>query len=182
MAVAELAGEVDQGAVLGLPAACRELYLANADVVSRWVRALAGPSADVEDLVHDVFMIAFRRLPEFRSDAKVTTWLYRITLNVVRNHRRRRWFRRWVSLEADLVSAAPSAEETLDQSGRERLLHAVLDRLPERHRSVLLLCELEGRSGEEAAAILGIKVGALWVRRHRARAALVAEIELWMER
>ena len=53
MAVAELAGGVDQGAVLGLPAACRELYLADADVVSRWVRALAGPSADVEDLAHD---------------------------------------------------------------------------------------------------------------------------------
>lgn len=51
MAVAELAGEVDQGAVLGLPAACRELYLANADVVSRWVRALAAMTVG---LLHDL--------------------------------------------------------------------------------------------------------------------------------
>ena len=55
------------------------IYRAHAGTVARWAAKLAGPGNDVEDLVHEVFLVARRRLPEFRGDAKVTTWLYRIT-------------------------------------------------------------------------------------------------------
>lgn len=75
------------------------LYDAHADDVARWVGNLAGPSADRADLVHDVFEIAIEQWPRFRHEAKPTTWLYRIALNVVRNHRRRQKFRRWVLLD-----------------------------------------------------------------------------------
>jgi RNA polymerase sigma-70 factor (ECF subfamily) len=50
---------------------------------------------DIEDLVHEVFVVIARRFKEFRGEAQVTTWLFRVTQNVVRNRRRRehRWLR-----------------------------------------------------------------------------------------
>src|SRR5215470_9627492 len=65
------------------------LYRENVDAVARWVSHLVGPSADREDLVHEVFLVACRRLPDFRGESKITTWLYGITRNVVRRHRRK---------------------------------------------------------------------------------------------
>src|SRR6185436_1837667 len=71
------------------------LYREHAGVVARWARHLAGPSIDTEDLVQEIFLVARRRLPEFRGDAKVTTWLYAITVRVVRTARRQDRLRRW---------------------------------------------------------------------------------------
>src|SRR5512141_648390 len=62
-------------------------------MVERWVRRLCGPSTDLEDLIHDVFVVALRRRLEFRGDAKVSTWLFRITQLVVRKRRFRRKLR-----------------------------------------------------------------------------------------
>src|SRR5688500_14384663 len=77
-----------------------ELYDRHFDAVSRWVANLAGPSADVEDLTQEVFIIAFKRLDTFRGEAKLTTWLYRIAINVVRNHRRRARIRQWLTFSS----------------------------------------------------------------------------------
>jgi hypothetical protein len=66
------------------------LYENYEPMVERWVRRLAGPSAEVEDLIHDVFVVALRRRGEFRGEAKVSTWLFRITELVVRKRRFRR--------------------------------------------------------------------------------------------
>jgi RNA polymerase sigma-70 factor (ECF subfamily) len=67
--------------------------------IERWVRRLAGPSAEVEDLVHDVFVVALRRRSEFRGDAMVTTWLFRITEFVVRKRRFRRKLRQCLDVQ-----------------------------------------------------------------------------------
>ena len=67
------------------------LYRQHADAVAIWVRRLGGPELDIEDCVHEVFLVAQRRLGEWRGDAKVTTWLYEIAFRVVQD--RRRWWR-----------------------------------------------------------------------------------------
>ena len=69
------------------------LYRQHADDVGRWAIRLLGHSADVEDIVHQVFLVAQRRLPEFRGEAKLSTWLHGITVRVV--HEARRRYRRW---------------------------------------------------------------------------------------
>src|SRR3954470_14700731 len=71
------------------------LYRRHADDVARWAGRLMGHSGDVEDVVHQVFLVAQRRLPEFRGEAKVTTWLHEITIRVVQEARRRQraWWR-----------------------------------------------------------------------------------------
>src|SRR5438552_1977251 len=60
-------------------------YRQHAADVSRWARRLGGPGVDAEDVLHEVFMVAQRRLPEFRGEAKLSTWLYAITLRVVQD-------------------------------------------------------------------------------------------------
>ena len=74
------------------------LYETYEPMVERWVRRLAGPSGEAEDLVHDVFVVALRRRGEFRGEAKVSTWLFRITQLVVRKRRFKRRLRRFLDV------------------------------------------------------------------------------------
>ena len=149
--------------------------------VHRWVRRLTGPRDDLEDLVHEVFLVAFRRRGEFRGDGTLTTWLFRITELVVKNRRARDRTRRWLfarhseDLVAERVAAATPLEEI---EHRERIvrLYAALDRLPDRYRTPLVLYEIDGMTGQDLAELLGMTVGATWVRLHRGRARLLREL------
>src|SRR4051794_39751296 len=79
--------------------------------VSRWVAALGGPLMDIEDTVQEVFMVAHRRLPEFRGEAKVSTWLFQITRRVVMAQRRRGRWRRWLRGSAEDVAGHLATQE-----------------------------------------------------------------------
>jgi RNA polymerase sigma-70 factor (ECF subfamily) len=158
------------------------LYRAHAPTVARWSAHLGGPSADLDDLVHEIFLVAGRRMSEFRGQAKVTTWLYRITERVVaarrRSERARRWLRRTrrADVESALCSPPPSPVEDLHRRQSREMVYRLLDRLPEKYRNVLILFELEGLSGEEIAQLTGRKLATIWVHLHRARALFLAEL------
>jgi RNA polymerase sigma-70 factor (ECF subfamily) len=149
-----------------------EIYRAHAAAVSRWAARLGGPGFDVEDVVHEVFLVAHRRLGTFRGDAKLSTWLYGITVRVVQDRRRKDKWLRWLRLGRLTVSTASPRTplQALEARRAGELTYALLDRLPEAERSALILFELEDKSGEEIAAITGEAVGTIWVRLHRARA------------
>ncbi len=70
-----------------------EFYLRYKDQVVRTVFRVLGPSADLEDAVQDVFIEVFRSISKFRGQAKITTWLYRVCVNVglqkIRRNKRR---------------------------------------------------------------------------------------------
>jgi len=155
------------------------LYRAQVDRVARWVARLVGPSPAVDDLVQDVFVRVQRLLPSFRGDAKVTTWLYRITENVVRNHRRKERLRRLLGVQADAAASAahPPPLEALERREASRLVYRILDALRERDRNLLILFELEQLSGEEIAELTGMTIGAVWVGLHRARAKFLSVFE-----
>jgi RNA polymerase sigma-70 factor, ECF subfamily len=156
--------------------------------VERWVRRLAGPRADVEDLLHDVFVIALRKDVQWPPERDARTWLFRITHNVILTRRRNERVRRWLFAryqDQDEVSRQASPATPADEVERrdnERRLYAALDRLPDTYRTALILYELEGLSGEEIATLLGIQINALWVRLHRARARLQAALQREVER
>ena len=155
-----------------------ELHVAD---VHRWVRRLTGPREDVEDLVHEVFLVAMRRRGEFRGDGKVSTWLFRITALVVKDRRGRERSRHWLFARhgEDLVKTrAPVVTPLEDLERHERVvrLYAALDRLPDRYRTPIILYELEGLAGQDLAELLGVSQGALWVRLHRGRARLLREL------
>jgi RNA polymerase sigma-70 factor (ECF subfamily) len=166
-----------------VPAAALDLgrlYRDHAASVSRWARRLLGPTGDPEDVVHEVFMVAQRRLREFRGEARPSTWLYAITVRVVQHQRRKgRWWR--------LLRARPGPEppppstplESLESRRTAALTYRLLDALPEAERSALILFEIEGLSGEEIATLTGEPVGTIWVRLHRARARFRKAFDAW---
>jgi RNA polymerase sigma-70 factor (ECF subfamily) len=177
----------DDGAAIP---ALEDVYRAHADAVARWVRRFGGPDMDVEDVVHEVFLVVQRRLPEWRGDAKLSTWLYEITFRVVQD-RRRRW--RWSRLagawrgspraaqdEAARVAAdEPDALSQLERHEASAALYALLDEIGEKYRAVIVLFELEGRSGEEIAALTNISVANVWIRLHRGRQKLLEKFLAW---
>ncbi len=156
------------------------MYERYSGLVDRWVRRLAGPGADVEDLTHDVFVVALRRRAEFRGEASPTTWLFRITDHVVAGRRRRSLVRRWLfsrnAHELAEQPEQPTAHDQLERRERHVRLYAALDRIPHAYRTALILYEIEGLSGQEVADLVGVDVKAIWVRLHRARAKLLAAL------
>ena len=157
------------------------LYENYEPMVERWVRRLAGPGAEVEDLVHDVFVVALRRRREFRGDAKVSTWLFRIAEFVVRKRRFRRKLRQCLdvlyrSQEIAVVPPSPTPLEVVEQRQQCARLYAALDRLPDKYRTAVILCDLESVAAQEAGQLLGLTANAVWVRVHRGRAMLVEQL------
>jgi len=155
-----------------------ERYVADVD---RWVRRLIGPREDVEDIVHDVFLVAVRRRGSFRGEASVKTWLFRIAHHVVRGRRRSERVRRWLFMRrVDELSVARTPIvtplEEIEQREQNARLYAALDRMPDEYRTALILYEIEGLSGEHVAELLGVQLGTIWVRLHRGRARLLREL------
>lgn len=154
------------------------MYRAHAAQVARWAARLGGPTLDAEDLVHEVFLTVHRLLPGLREPDKILPWLYRVTANVVRD-RRRRERRRWLRtllFGAEPPAPGPTPADCAERRQATERVYQVLDGLPERHRAVLILFELEGHKGEEIAELLGIPLSTVWVRLHRARAAFRARL------
>jgi RNA polymerase sigma-70 factor (ECF subfamily) len=154
------------------------LYEVYEPLVERWVRRLGGPTVEVEDLVHDVFVVAVRRRSEFRGEAKLSTWLFRIAENLVRKRRARErllsfFHRRYRDDRAALSPTGPTPLEELERRQQCVRLYAALDRLPEKYRTVIILYDIDGRSADEVAALLGLQTNAVWVRVHRGRAMLL---------
>jgi RNA polymerase sigma-70 factor (ECF subfamily) len=155
-----------------------EVYRQHMQLVARWASRLAGPGLDVEDLVQEVFLRVHRLLPEFRGDAQLTTWLYSVTHNVVRTRRRRERFRRLFGFTGDpdrlhVVASGPTPLEALERRRSAELIYRALDGVPEKYRTIFILFEIEGLSGEEIAQLTGVKLATVWVRLSRARAQLV---------
>jgi len=158
------------------------IYRTHVRDVARWAERLAGPGFDLPDLVHEVFEIAQRRLPSFRGESSLSTWLFGITEKVVCHRRRKDRLRHWLVGSANDVARhapapGPSQHEQLERKERIARVYRVLDQLPERDRQILILFELEELSGEQIATLLGIKVGNVWLRMHRARERFLKEFQ-----
>ncbi len=145
---------------------------------------------DAQDAVQDAFLAAFRHLPEFVGEARLSTWLHRIAINAALMRLRSRKRRREDPIEpllprfdadghfSDPGPAWPAdGEAALGTKQTAALVRACIDRLPESHRVVLLLRDIEGLDTSEAAAALGLGVDAVKMRLHRARQALRSLLE-----
>jgi RNA polymerase sigma-70 factor, ECF subfamily len=140
--------------------------------VKRWARRLAGPSADLEDLVHDIFLVAIRKGFQFRGEATIDTWLFGITQRLVWTRRRKSRLRQWLfgQNQDHLVPPEPrTPQHELERREQSARLYRALDRLPDVYRTTLILYELEELSGEEVARLTGVPLGTVWVRLHRGR-------------
>jgi RNA polymerase sigma-70 factor (ECF subfamily) len=134
-------------------------------------RAL-GSTADAEDVAQEALLRAWRQLPSWETGkALFSTWLHRVTLNLVNDRLRSR--REQVPIEdVELVSAAPGPERGASDAQRARRVRDALHALPERQRDAMLLSHYEGLGNIEAAAALEVSVEALESLLSRARRAL----------
>ncbi len=135
---------------------------------------------DAEDLAQDVFVEVFRSLEQFREEAKLSTWIYRIAVTKSLDHLRRlKRKKRFSSLKRIIgitdpteEIAAPSNENPADAlAGNERaeILLEALNSLPESQRTAFLLSKQEGYSQQEIADILKTSVSAVESLVHRAK-------------
>jgi RNA polymerase sigma-70 factor (ECF subfamily) len=146
---------------------------------------------DARDALQDAFLAAFRAMDSFQGRSGFYTWLYRITVNASLKRLGRRSRQAHTSLDGLLPQFddqgsrletqwgnAPRNVEALAQSKQvRRFVRQAIDELPENYRTVLLLRDIEELNSRETARILGISVGAVNVRLHRARAALKGLLE-----
>jgi len=168
------------------------VYRRHAARVSRWAARLAGPGFDVDDIVHDVFLVALRKLPEFRGEAQVSTWLHEITIRVVHTHRRRRRRRAWLwpfggarTPEAEVAEVADrnaTPAEALERKQAALRLYRILEQLDEKYRTAVVLFELEGLPCSEIAVLTGTTLANTWARVSRGREKLIEAFARWEAR
>jgi len=147
--------------------------------IERWAARLGGPLVDAEDVAQEVMMVAHARLPEFRHEAQLTTWLFKTTRNIAATHRRRERIRRWLrgiplDYADELQSHEPSVLEEMERREAAADVYSALDKLADKYRSVVILFEIEGLSGEEIASLTGVSLATVWVHLHRGRQKLRA--------
>jgi RNA polymerase sigma-70 factor, ECF subfamily len=152
------------------------LYREHFGFVWRNARRLGCDDDELDDVVHEVFLIATRKLTGFEGRSAPRTWLFGITLRVVQHVRRDHARARRHSL-AYAQEQAPLVADAARESEAAQYLRHLLARLSEPQRVVVILSELEGFSSAEIAKTLGIPAGTVDSRLRSARIELTRLIE-----
>jgi len=158
-----------------------------------FVYRTVGDRERAEDLVQEVFIRVYRHLHRFDRSKKFSTWVYTIASNLAKNELRNRsrnplvlfqtvkknWQDEDRPLQFEDMTTRP------DDMFRKRRLRELVEqsvaRLPEHHRHVFVLRELEGKSYEEIAEITGCNLGTVKSRLNRARTSFAEIVEPWLE-
>lgn len=177
------ATEVLAAAQRGDPTAQAALFRAHKDEIARQVQRMTGNDSVVDDLVQEVFISAFSALPGFRRDAQLDTWLYRITINKVRNwwdaeRRRQRREDRVSSIPREPVS---TPEEEATAAEHRRRLYGALGHLPHKIREAFTARAIENLSLQEASERLGVPVSTISYRTRKAEQRLCELLDLQPE-
>jgi RNA polymerase sigma factor (sigma-70 family) len=161
------------------PPSFEQLIADHQQRLTRLCYRLLGWREDVEDAVQEVFLAAFRTLPEFRGQSSASTWLTRIAVNKCRSHVRKRvaLLRLFTGVRAGrrVTSGRSADRELIDGERFERVRRAVR-KLPPKYREVVVLRYLEQMSAAETADVLGLTRNAVEVRLNRARGQLKEDL------
>lgn len=158
--------------------------------ITRYLSGLAGEDK-AEDLCQEVFVKVARGLKDFRGEANLSTWIYRIATNAYHDHVRSHSFKQQAHEqltpvdEIDVLKGesstpdeqSPVAEQKLIRGEMIDCIRGYIDQLPDDYRLVLLLSEEEGFKNREIAEILQLSLDNVKIRLHRARARLKELLE-----
>jgi RNA polymerase sigma-70 factor (ECF subfamily) len=172
--------EIVRQAQEGNAAAFEQLYRRyNRRVYSICLRILKN-DGEAEDLTQDVFLQLFRKIHTFRGEAKFSTWLHRLTTNLVLMGLRKKRYPQ-VSLDAPLESGEEDSTPLMEHGGPDPRLSGVLDhvnlsraieQLPDGYKEIFLLHDVEGYEHHEIAEILGCSAGNSKSQLYKARLRL----------
>jgi RNA polymerase sigma-70 factor, ECF subfamily len=161
-------------------------------LVRRWERKIQGAiyrilgsSEEARDVAQDAFLKAFRGLNSFKSEARFSSWLYQIALNLCRDRLRQRRGKTVVSLDdveprmaARLDwSSAPTALQLLEAQDISRIVATAMAALPEEQREVIVLKEYQGLTFPEIADVLGIPISTVKTRLYRGLGQMKTRLE-----
>lgn len=196
----ERAGETDDLALVrraqnGDRAAFRKLYDLYHRRVYQMAVAMLRSHQDASDVVQEAFVRVHRHLPDFQGNSSFYTWLYRISLNLTYDQLRRRKTQRQVDYDDTVGRAEEGADPThltpvIDgadpgrTASRKELaakIQAALTTLPEHHRQVILLREVEGLSYEEIAKVMNVPKGTIMSRLFHARRKMQRALASYVE-
>ncbi len=156
--------------------AFREMFRNHRADVARLALRMTGRPGELEDLVQEVFLQVYRSIKDFRGQSRFSTWLYRLTVNVVLMQRRAARSRPVLQAASDDSFGADARELPDDQLARARRVAAfyrLLDRLSDKKRAVFVLHELEGLSPSEVAKVVSAPVLTVRTRLFYARRELL---------
>lgn len=136
---------------------------------------------DAEDVAQEVFIEVFRSVQNFRADAKISTWLYRISinrsLNFIRDNKKLKWFQsfgdavqnRLGELGNITTSNTDLPEYELESKQRTALLHEAINQLPENQKVAFTLSKYEDLSYQEISEVMNLSVSSIESLMHRAK-------------
>jgi RNA polymerase sigma-70 factor (ECF subfamily) len=175
--------------------ACEQLVREHGPRMLAVARRFFACDDDAADAVQDAFISAFRSIHEFEGDSRLTTWLHRIVVNACLMKIRSRKQKAEEPIESFLPQfledghhvSRPAewqqpAEALVERREVREFVRSCIDRLPESHRTVLILRDIEDLDTAETAQLLGIEEGAVKTRLHRARQALRGLLEPGLRR
>jgi RNA polymerase sigma-70 factor (ECF subfamily) len=167
----------------GDESAYEKLYRHHKARVYAWCFRMTGKPADAEDLTQEVFLQLYRKLKSFRGDSSLSTWLYRVTTNIVLMHYRKS---RVTALSLDVLEGHDQASVGADLQDKISIMIYPVDRvaltraigsLPKGRRSVYVLHDIKGLSHRDIARHMGFSVNTSKSQLHRARVILRATLD-----
>ncbi|MFA5506205.1 MAG: sigma-70 family RNA polymerase sigma factor [Vulcanimicrobiota bacterium] len=192
----QYAGDVDLQLMMRVKAGDEEafntLMRRNEKTVLNLIYRFTGDREIAPDLAQEVFMRIYRAAERFEPRAKFFTFLYRVTLNLCRNHRTKASRRQTTSLDAagsgdngpsfELVDPLGSAEEHVSRLELSMAVQEAVESLPEQQREAVSLQRFQGLAYEEIAEVLNLSIPAVKSRIHRAKLNLQERLRPYLER
>lgn len=175
-------GELAALAIAGSEAAFAEIVRRHKQPLHRLVAGITGDEDEALDILQETFVAAHGSLRRFDMARSMRAWLARIAINKARDHRRRRFVRRLISVAmpdhaADIPHEVPAIDRQVGDRAELARVQSAIDRLPERLRETLILRTIDEFTQAQAAEVLGISEKAVETRLYRARRRLVALLD-----
>jgi len=169
----QIENEIVAGLRAGEEETFESLLKAQSPALLRTARRFLRCEEDARDAVQDAFVSLFKSIASFESNSQLSTWLHRILINwcLMKLRKQRRHPEQEFEVEP-IEAAIESAESALHRAELRRFVRASIDTLPEIHRAVVLLRDIEECSNGEVARLLDVTPNAVKVRLHRAHQAL----------
>lgn len=148
---------------------------------------MLGNQQEAEDLTQDVFFQVYKSIKQFRSESKLSFWLYRIAINFCLNHQKKKKRAQWFSLDVLFESSPENTKDTpvspnnrpdvlLEKSEKERMVQQAINSLPKQQRVAVILHRYQGLSYQEIAEVMACSVSSVESRLHRAKVSLAKKL------
>lgn len=176
--------ELIQKAKSGDKEAYRELFDRYVDRILTYLKRYVGDYEKAQDIMIDTFVAVYNSLPKYKEEGKFSSWIYAIATNYAKKEFRKSKYKKEVSLDKPIDEDEETTEGSASLDNRQRpdyqamedefkeALEKALKDLSEPNRKMILLCDVEGLSYEEAAKILKCSKLSVGARLHRARKLL----------